>query len=85
MPSGRLPGRLPAAFVDLIVWTVIWFSLAWLIDTLVRAARHMSQPTGPEGRDGLLLVSVGLGALGANLYLAVSPRTGGPSGKPCVG
>jgi uncharacterized RDD family membrane protein YckC len=85
MPSERLPGRLQAAFADLIVWTAIWLSLAWLTDTLVRAVRHLPPPPGPDPRDGLVVFSFGLAALFANFYLAVSAANGWSVGKSMYG
>jgi hypothetical protein len=85
MLTKRLPGHLPAAFVDLIVWTVFWFSFAWLTDRLVRAVGHLPQPPGPDPRDGWTVISAGLGALFANLYLAVSAANGWSLGKPMNG
>jgi uncharacterized RDD family membrane protein YckC len=74
-----------SAFIDGIAWIVIWLVVGSGLDWLVRSVLGMSYPGGPDARDDLSVFSMGLGALGANLYLAFASGAGKSIGKDIMG
>lgn len=80
--SSKVPGRLGAAFIDLVAWTTIWLLVGWATDEIV----HLSVPRSPgPPPDVVDVVAFGFGALCANLYLAMSAAQGRSLGKAMVG
>jgi len=79
-PLGR---RLLSAVVDFVVWTTIWLPGIWLISDIGHLA--LGVPSEWESADTITLVSVGLGTLLANAYLAVSNGLGQSVGKAVTG
>lgn len=82
-PSRRR--RLTSAFIDLLVWTTIWLLLTVLLSALVRRMLGIAIPAGPDTRDTATVFCSGVGALFANLYLAISNGAGRSIGKAVTG
>lgn len=77
--------RMTSAFVDLLVWTAIWLLLAVSLSALVHRMFGIAIPTGSDTRDTASVICSGIGALSANLYLAISNGAGRSIGKAVTG
>ena len=72
--------RFDSATIDLVVWTVIWIGGTFLFSEIAYAAFGRPAPTH-DPRNEILLYSLGIAALCANLYLGIANGTGRSVGK----
>ncbi len=78
-------GRFVAALIDFAAWAVTMGVVAWTTDTVVRFGLGWPSPAPIEHRDTVTILSIGSGALVANLCLAAYAAHGRSPGKALLG
>ncbi len=78
-------GRFIAALIDFPVWAITMGAAAWTTDTVVRFELGWPSPAPIEHRDTVTILSIGIGALIANLCLAACAAGGRSPGKALFG